>query len=285
MIPTNGVSYGISSSAHPISGTNYSSSNPVMLSLPGSMDIQQSSQLSPQINPLSPIHLDPLHPFIPIPIQPMSIDYTAITGFSTWQLGGEDWMLATVTVGVDQYALALYYAGLTEPLVWDEDVHMVFNSGTLTVENGGNTYTMTYKSLYFRGNGNYILNTTGGYLKGDSQFLAYAVPTTDSGVLVTGTLSENDMVSIADGTITLDDVTITSSESGEYPGLFSMSAIAVQYDTDQTASASAIIMPKSVTVTVQQPDDMYGVLLDAVIIFVMVAVLMAVVGMFVYTRS
>lgn len=247
-------------------------------------------ELSPQINPLSPIHLDPLNPLMPHinPLNPVPmqfIDYTAITGFDTWQMGGEDWMLATVTVGVDQYALALYYAGLTEPLVWDEDVRMVFDTGTMTVENGGNTYTMTYKSLYFRGNGDYVLNTTGGYLKGDSQFLAYMTPTEDSGALVKGTLSDNTTVGIADGSITLGDAVITSSESGEYPGLFNMSSVSVQYDTDQTASASAIIMPKSVTVTVQQPDDMYGVLLDAVIIFVMVAILLAIVGMFVYTRS
>ena len=252
---------------------------------PGSINIP--TQLSPQN--FTPIHLDPLNPLTPHinPLNPVPmqfIDYTAITGFDTWQMGGEDWMLATVTVGVDQYALALYYAGLTEPLVWDEDVHMVFDNGTLTVTNNGTSYTMDYTSIYYRGQGDYVL-ASNGYLRADSQFLAYATPTADSGALVKGTMTDNDLVSIADGSITLDDVVITSSEVEGYPGLSTMSAVTVQYDTDQTSTATSVILPKNVTVTISEDDEMYSTILDAIIIFVIVAILMGVIGLFAYTRS
>ena len=203
------------------------------------------------------------------------IDYTAITGFDTWQMGGEDWMLATVTVGVDQYALALYYAGLTEPLVWDEDVHMVFDNGTLTVENGGNTYTMTYSSIYYRSSGgSYRLLNGSATVLDDTPILAYGVPTDDSGALAKGTVGNLTAVSIADGQITLDGATATYSDVEGFDTAKTLTGVSFQYDDNGTSPAIAVIVPSSVSVTHLTENKMLTTILDAVPIILIIGTLM-----------
>ena len=267
-------------------GDTTNTTSTVEMTLPGAINIP--TQLSPQN--FTPIHLDPLspitphiNPIIPIPIQSM-IDYTAITGFSTWQMGGEDWMLATVTVGVDQYALALYYAGLTEPLVWDEDVHMVFDNGTLTVTNNGTSYTMDYSSIYYRGDGDYVLMATSATVLDSGNILAYGVPSEDSGALAKGSIGALEAVSIADGSVTLDGAAATYSDIEGFDEAKTLTAVVFGYDTDQTTDAVAVIVPASVSVTHTTENKMLTTIMDVIPIILLVGTLMVAISAVVMSK-
>ena len=241
------------------------------------VNIPVVQQLSPQV--INPIPLSPLTPFTPVPAILMSVTPSDIISTDyTFHAGGEDWMLCTVSTGADQYALALYYAGLTEPLLWDEDVTLNFSNGSLTVSNGGNSYTMTYESIFYKGNGKYVLMDSSAYVMGDSQIIGYAMPTTDSAIEVKGTVSSVEALSIADGTITLGDGAVDAADS-DYDGVKILSGLSATYDTDQTADCTSIIVPMSVTITNTVEDDTIKNILSVVPVFMVIAVLVAIVSM------
>ena len=249
---------------------------------PGLVNI--ATPVSPQQINLNPIHLNPSVPFTPIPLSPMSITASAIVGTDyTFQAGGNDWMLATVSTGQDQYAIALYYAGLTEPLVWDDDVTFSFSNGTMTVVNGGQTYTMDYTSIYYKGNGDYILTNESAYVKSDTQIIGYAIPTTDSGIEVTGTIGDLEALAIADGSITIGDAAVTTADT-DYENVYTMSGLSATYDTDQTASCTSVIVPKKVIVTETVENETMDAMLSVIPLVMIVGLVMGVVGGFIYKR-
>ena len=245
---------------------------------PGSVNIAtQIQQLSPQV--INPINLNPLHPITPT-LNLMSVTPSDIISTDyTFHAGGEDWMLCTVSTGVDQYALALYYAGLTEPLMWDEDVTLTFSNGTLTVTNNGQTYTMEYDSIFYKGNGKYVLMGESAYVKNDSQIIGFAMPTTDSAIEVTGTVSSVEALSIADGTITTVDSGSVESAISDYENVFQVSKVSATYDTDQTVDCDSIIVPKNVTISTTVDDDTVKNILSIIPVFMIIGVLVAIVSM------
>ena len=240
----------------------------------------------PVIVPLNPHIITPIGPSIIInPVVPVMTLVTPndIVGTDyTFHAGGNDWMLCTVSVGQDQYALALYI-GLTEPLLWDQDVTMVFSNGSMTIENNGQSYTLTYTSIYFKGNGNYVLTSESAYVWDDTEIIGFAIPTSDSAIEVYGTVSDYGAITLADGTITLGDADIESALT-DYDDVYLVSEVSATYDTDQTAICSSVIVPKNVTITETVEDTSLAQLMYAVPLFLVIGVLMFVVGFVVYRR-
>ena len=253
---------------------------------PGSVNISTPSVIPHAINP---IHLNPNLPFTPVPLVLNSISPSDITGTDyTFHAGGNDWMLATVSVGQDQYALALYYVGLTAPLLWDEDVTMTFSNGSLTVENGGNTYTMDYTTIFYKDSkGTYVLNDgTGGYVKNDTTIIGYSIPVSGSGIEVTGTPSSLTAMSIADGSITVSGTGAIVTADTDYDDVKSFSEISATYDTDGKAICTSVILPKTVTVITPSDNNTLDDLLSVIPLFLILGTLvMFVTAMFVMRRA
>ena len=247
---------------------------------PGSVNIPVVQQLSPQV--INPIPLSPLTPITPVPAILMNVTPADITGTDyTFHMGGKDWMLCTVSTGVDQYALALYYAGLTEPLLWDEDVTLTFSNGTLTVSNGGNSYTMTYESIYYKGNGNYVIMGDSAYIRTDTEIIAFSIPTTDSGVEVSGTYDSVSALSISDGSITLGDASVTVTDT-DHDTIKTLSGVGYTYDTDQTGTCTSIIVPKKVSYTETVEDAVMDNLLSVIPIVMIVGLILGTIASFIY---
>ena len=240
----------------------------------GTVNIPPTLNLSPlNIPNLSPgLHLQPsiLNVQSVTPGDIVGTDYTFLAG-------GNDWLLCTVSVGADQYALALYYAGLTEPLLWDEDVTLLFSNGSVTFENNGQSYTMTYTSIFFRGDGGeYLLAEDSAYIEADTQIIGYSIPTTDSAIIVSGTLTTMD-AELMSGAITLGDVTTTTSDT-DYDGVSSLTDISVAYDTSETATCTNVIVPKSVVITETVEDHTIDDIMSIIPLFLVIAVLVMLVS-------
>ena len=246
---------------------------------PGSVNIP----VTPQIINLTPI-INPNLPFNPVPITPMSVTPADIVSTDyTFLAGGSDWLLCTVSVGVDQYALALYYAGLDEPLLWDQDVTMVFSNGSMTVENNGQSYTLEYTSIFFKGNGDYVLMSDSAYVWDDTEILGYSIPTTTIGIEVIGDISSLEGVSIADDTVTFGDVSVTVGDT-DYDHVKTISELGIIYNTDQSAACTSVIVPKSVVITNVVENDAVNSILSVMPVLIIVA-LIGVVAAVVLVRS
>ena len=223
---------------------------------------------------LSPMNLN-IVPFSPVPIAPMSLSQINIVGTDyTFHAGGEDWMLCTVSTGVDQYALALFYAGASEPILWDEDVTLTFSNGTMTAENNGSTVTFTYTSIYYKGNGDYVLMSESAYVMDDTNIIAFALPVAGNGIEVKGTIGSLTAANIG-GDITVGDATATTSTT-DHDGVSSLTQVSAAYDTDSTAVCTSIIVPNKVTVTETIENDVISTIMSIVPVFMLLAVLLMV---------
>lgn len=200
----------------------------------------------------------------------------------TWHAGGEDWMLCTVSTGQDQYALALFYAGATEPLLWDEDVTLTFSNGTLSGTNNGTPFTMTYTSIFYKGNGDYLLMTGDAYVMDDTNILGYAIPSAGNGLMVKGTVSSLTAENIG-GDITVGDAAVVSA-STDYDGVSTISEVSAAYNTDQTAICSSVIVPKKVTVTETVEDGTMKAILSVIPLVLIVGLVLAIAGTVLYKR-
>ena len=246
---------------------------------PGSVNIP----ITPQIINLTPI-INPNLPFNPVPITPMSVTPADIVSTDyTFLAGGSDWLLCTVSVGVDQYALALYYAGLDEPLLWDQDVTMVFSNGSMTVENNGQSYTLEYTSIFFKGNGDYVLMSESAYVWDDTEIIGYSIPTTTIGIEVIGDISSLEGISIADDTVTFGDASVTVGNT-DYDHVKTISELGITYNTDQSAACTSVIVPKSVVITNVVENDAINSILSVMPVLIIVA-LIGVVAAVVLVRS
>ena len=246
---------------------------------PGSVNIP----ITPQIINLTPI-INPNLPFNPVPITPMSVTPADIVSTDyTFLAGGSDWLLCTVSVGVDQYALALYYAGLDEPLLWDQDVTMVFSNGSMIVENNGQSYTLEYTSIFFKGNGDYVLMSESAYVWDDTEIIGYSIPTTTIGIEVIGDISSLEGISIADDTVTFGDASVTVGNT-DYDHVKTISELGITYNTDQSAACTSVIVPKSVVITNVVENDAINSILSVMPVLIIVA-LIGVVAAVVLVRS
>ena len=246
----------------------------------GTVNIQPA-QVTPVLNP--PIHLNPNLPFNPSIILGVVTASDIIGTDYTWLAGGLDWMLCTVTIGEGQYGIALYYAGLTEPLIWDDDVTFEFSNGTMSVVNNGTTYTMDYTSIYYRGNGQYVLTQGSAYVLESTSLIGYAIPTVDSAIEVYYISGTADAITIADGSIVLGEGYVVSQET-DYEEISEITEIGATFDTDSTAICDSLIAPKKVTITHTVEDNTLKDLMNIVPILLVISVFMFVAGFIVYRR-
>ena len=245
---------------------------------PGSVNIAPVLNPVPIITPINPgIIIQPIVPLNNVTVSDIiSTDYTFLAG-------GEDWLLCSVSIGVDAYGLALYYDGLAAPLVWDSDITLEFSNGSLTVTNNGQSYTMQYDSIYFLGKGDYVLMTSPAYVFDDTDVIGYAIPTTDSGIIVKGTIGSLTPLSIADGSITSLVSATAAYDGSDYDDVSILSGIEVAYDSD-TASCTSIIVPKKIVITTTVEDHTIDAILSAIPMIVIAALLLASVTIFISRR-
>lgn len=164
----------------------------------------------------------------------------------TYLAGGSDWMLCSMVTDQNENALVLYSEDLTEPLVWTDDlVILTFSNGVMAVEKDGTDYEISYTSIFFKGNGKYILLNDTAYVTESTPILGYAM--TDDGMIgASGTM--NSMTPFTMSGITLGDATAITEES-EYEDVYLLSGVDIGYGSDSTASCTSIILPKSVNAT------------------------------------
>ena len=199
----------------------------------------------------------------------------------TFHAGGTGWLLCTVSVGQDQYALALFSSDLQSPLLWDEDTALMFSNGTMTAENGGSTYTMTYTDIYFEGNGEYVLTTGTANVLSDTQLIGFSIPSPGDAVQVTGVLN-NMTAAMLGGSSTVGTVTATAEDT-DYDEVKNITAISVAYNSD-SAVCSSLIAPKKVTVTETVENETMKAILSIVPLVMIVGLMLAVVGTVLYKR-
>ena len=208
-----------------------------------------------------------------------SINIYESTGYRFYA-GGNDWMLCTVSIGQDESALALYYAGLVSPLLWTDDIELRFSNGSMTVENNGVLYTMNYTTIYFIGDhGDYVLMTDSGYILEDTPLLGYSIPTSDSGIEVRGTSDGVMALSIASGSITVGDAEIII-ENTDYDGVLSLSGLSATYNSDDVAICNTIIIPKNVSTTISVENQTLTPLLWVIPILVLVGIMVFMIRFF-----
>ena len=269
---------GLGSSGQQGSGTTTGVKTFTQRGPPGSVNIAPVLNPIPIITPINPgIIINPIIPLSTVTAADItSTDYTFLAG-------GEDWLLCSVSIGVDAYGLALYYDGLAAPLVWDSDLTLEFSNGSLTVTNNGQSYTMQYDSIYFLGKGDYVLMTSPAYVFDDTDVIGYAIPTTDSGIIVKGTIGSLTPLSIADGSITSLVSATAAYDGSDYDDVSILSGIEVAYDSD-TASCTSIIVPKKIVITTTVEDHTIDAILSAIPMIVIAALLLASVTIFISRR-
>ena len=245
---------------------------------PGTVNIQpvQSSLQSPL---QSPLHLGPL-------FSPLSATPNDITSVNDWKMGGEEWMICTVTLGADS-GLALYYAGLTEPMVFDESMTFTFNNGTCTFTYNSTPYSFTYESIYYAqsdspatSTADYVIMSDSAYIKSDTKILAWFTPSDDSGALADGDTTGMAVTSISDGTVTLGDATLTYSDS-DHENVYVLSNVSLTYDTDQSATPIAVIVTSSVTVSETVPDETMQTVISLIPVVLLITLVIGLVALYV----
>ena len=196
----------------------------------------------------------------------------------TWLAGGLDWMLCAV-----QDRIILYYAGLTQPLIWDEDVTFYFDEGSVSIDNNGTTYTMNYTSIYYRGNGQYVLTDGSAYVNESTSLIGYSIPTSDSAVEVSYTSDSINAIKIADGSIVLGDGYV-QSEDTEHEGLSIITELGVTYDSNSTSVCDSVIAPKNVTITGSVVNNTLKDIVSIVPVLLIAGLILTVSGLYVYRR-
>ncbi len=236
---------------------------------------------SPLSLPLNPIQLSPLQPFTPI-LTPLSVTPSDVTTVNDWMLGGEQWMIVTVSL-TDGDGIALYYAGLTEPLVFDSSTTFDFDNGTCTFSHNGTGYTFNYTSIYYQGSGNYVLLDEQAYVKvtgtDKSTKLSY-YETGDSGAMVD---TDGSVTVLADGSVVEWSNPTLQGENSQYDGVFILTSTQINADGD-TVDDLAVIVPKSVTVTVPTEDAPINMIMDVIPVLMIVATLVFVLSAIFITR-
>ena len=227
--------------------------------------------------PLNNPHLNPAPTLLLNSVSPANIVGTDYT----FHAGGTGWLLCTVSVGQDQYALALFSSDLQSPLLWDEDTALMFSNGTMTAENGGSTYTMTYTDIYFEGNGEYVLTTGAANVLSDTQIIGFSIPSPGDAVQVTGVLG-NLTAAMLGGSSTVGTVTATAEDT-DYDEVKNITAISVAYNSD-SAVCSSLIAPKKVTVTETVENTTMKAILSIVPLVMIVGLMLAIIGTVLYKR-
>ena len=243
---------------------------------PGAVNIP--AQISPQMQSLNSPRFSPAPMLLLNSVSPASIVGTDYT----FHAGGTGWLLCTVSVGQDQYALALFSSSLQSPLLWDEDAALLFSNGTMTCENDGVTYTMTYTDIYFEGNGGYVLTTGAANVKDDTNIIAFSVPSPGEAVQVTGTLDDL-TAAVLSGSSSAGAVTATSEDT-DYEEIKNVTEISAEYGSS-SAVCSSIIVPNKVTTIIEVDDEVMGTLLSIVPMVTIVGLILAVLGTFMFKRQ
>ena len=197
----------------------------------------------------------------------------------TFLVGGNDWV---ITLEGSDYVL--YYSGLSDKDVLSGVMSLIFSNGTMTVD-GELSSTFTYTTLFYEGNGNYVMMEDPVYAATDTKILGFAFPTGDSGIAVSGTYSSPSAASIADGSITVGSGSVTT-EATEYEGAVKVSAVSATYDTDQTADCSFVIVPNKVMITeTTAGNPAIESLLSAIPLIVIASLIVAMAAIMIYRRE
>lgn len=243
----------------------------------GSINIQsvQSSLQSPL---QSPLQLGPL-------FSPLTATSSDITAVNDWKMGGEEWMICTVSLGADS-GLALYYAGLTEPMVFDESMTFTFDNGTCTFTYNSTPYSFTYDSIYYAqsdspetSTADYVIMSDSAYIKSDTEVLAWFTPSDDSGALADGDTTGMTVTSISDGSVTLGDATLTYSNS-DHENVYVLSDVSLTYDTDQSATPIAVIVTSSITISETVPDETMQSIINLIPIVLLISLVIGLVAIY-----
>lgn len=192
----------------------------------------------------------------------------------TYLAGGSDWMLCSMVTDQNENALVLYSEDLAEPLVWTDDlVILTFSNGVMAVEKDGTDYEISYTSIFFKGDGKYILLNDTAYVTESTPILGYAM--TDDGMIgASGTM--NSMAPFTMSGITLGDATAITEES-EYEGAYLLSGVDIGYGSDSIASCTSIILPKSVNAIVTVEDTTLLPLLWVVPVLILAGIVLFIV--------
>lgn len=223
-----------------------------------------------QIHSLSVLRALPMASPIMRSIQSPQISDTTYT----YLAGGSDWMLCSMVTDQNENALVLYSEDLTEPLVWTDDlVILTFSNGVMAVEKDGTDYEISYTSIFFKGNGKYILLNDTAYVTESTLILGYAM--TDDGMIgASGTM--NSMTPFTMSGITLGDATAITEES-EYEDVYLLSGVDIGYGSDSTASCTSIILPKSVNAVVTVEDTTLPPLLWVIPVLILAGIVLFIV--------
>lgn len=164
-------------------------------------------------------------------------------------------MITPIEVDTDTYNLALYYIGLTEPMLWDEQVTITFSNGTCTFTNSGQEYTFTYDTIYYKtDDGDYVYaDADGAYVLSDTPILAWKRPGQDGLIEVKGTDDDGyESVDIIEGAVSSVGDPVVGLEETEYEGLYTLSSVKVNVDgTDLVFNK--VIVPKSIRIGTDEP--------------------------------
>lgn len=192
----------------------------------------------------------------------------------TYLAGGSDWMLCSMVTDQNENALVLYSEDLAEPLVWTDDlVILTFSNGVMAIEKDGTDYEISYTSIFFKGDGKYILLNDTAYITESTPILGYAM--TDDGMIgASGTV--NSMTPFAMSGITLGDATAITEES-EYEGAYLLSGVDIGYGSDSTASCTSIILPKNVNAIVTVEDTTLPPLLWVIPVLILAGIVLFIV--------
>lgn len=192
----------------------------------------------------------------------------------TYLAGGSNWMLCSMVTDQNENALVLYSEDLAEPLVWTDDlVILTFSNGVMAVEKDGTDYEISYTSIFFKGNGKYVLLNDTAYVTENTPILGYAM--TDDGMIgASGTM--NSMTPFTMSGVTLGDATAITEES-EYEDVYLLSGVDIGYGSDSTTSCTSIILPKSVNAIVTVEDTTLPPLLWVIPVLILAGIVLFIV--------
>lgn len=199
-------------------------------------------------------------------------------------------MICTVSLGADS-GLALYYAGLSEPMVFDESMTFTFDNGTCTFTYNSTPYSFTYDSIYYAqsdspatSTADYVIMSNSAYIKSDTEILAWFTPSNDSGALADGDTTGMTVTSISDGSVTLGDATLTYSNS-DHENVYVLSDVSLAYDTDQTAEPIAVIVTSGTTVITVVEDKTLQTIVELIPLVLVAAIVIGCVTLMVTKRE
>lgn len=206
-------------------------------------------------------------------------------------------MLATIETDEDTYGLALYYAGLSEPLIWDSSTTLDFIGGTCTITNDGTVYTFNYDNIFVRtqggtgtGVGRYVYAQIDDnpIISPSTSMLAYARPTVTSGMEFTGTYTANQLLSIADGDITVGTPTLTTDSVDALEELYRVTGLTGTYEVDnetESVTFDSVIVDRQQTATTVEPLPGVDAVLSVIPLILLIGVVLGCVGFIAIKRE